>query len=112
MLFYPGLSFAFPIPSQYTELQIAAIPIIEKSHDENSSPVSSATTPNQWSISDEAVKERKYRCDDKDASSSSAEISRSSSLDGFFFKKDLQKWSYRHELVDDEDSDDENEVID
>ncbi|KAK4837675.1 hypothetical protein QYF36_007534 [Acer negundo] len=31
----------------------------------------------------------------------------SSSLDGFFFKKDLQKWSYRHEFVDDE-----NEVID
>ncbi|KAK3205098.1 hypothetical protein Dsin_019144 [Dipteronia sinensis] len=26
--------------------------------------------------------------------------------------KDLQKWIYRHELVDDEDSDDENEVID
>ncbi|KAK1578138.1 hypothetical protein Q3G72_027841 [Acer saccharum] len=29
-------------------------------------------------------------------------MSCSSSLDGFFFKKDLQKWSYRHELVDDE----------
>ncbi|KAK1549246.1 hypothetical protein Q3G72_005758 [Acer saccharum] len=39
-------------------------------------------------------------------------MSRSSSLDGFFFKKDLKKWSYRHELIDDEDSDDENEVID
>ncbi|KAK4850156.1 hypothetical protein QYF36_004289 [Acer negundo] len=39
-------------------------------------------------------------------------MSCSSSLDGFFFKKDRHKWSFRYELVDDEDSDDENEVID
>ncbi|KAK1549215.1 hypothetical protein Q3G72_015837 [Acer saccharum] len=40
------------------------------------------------------------------------EMSCSSLLDGFFFKKDRQKWSYRHDLVDDKDGDDENEVVD
>ncbi|KAK0601226.1 hypothetical protein LWI29_022298 [Acer saccharum] len=39
-------------------------------------------------------------------------MSCSSSLDGFFFKKDRHKCSYRYELIDDEDSDDQNEVID
>ncbi|TXG59189.1 hypothetical protein EZV62_017018 [Acer yangbiense] len=126
--FDEGLIFAFPIPSQYTncchthyreDKKVGVGSLMAKAVTPPLPPgspihgrVSSATTPNQWSISDAAVKEHKYRCDDKDTSSSSAEMSRSSSLDGFFFKKDLQKWSYRHELVDDEDSDDENEVID
>ena len=76
----------------------------------SSAPAPSAASP--WSLSDDAVEKREWRCEDKDASSSRDETSYSSSFDGLFpkKKKDRRQRSARRDLGDDDvDGDDDYE---